>query len=191
MTEVIETSQRWWKAKGWTRTGWARRRGLGRWLAALEEEDGHVDAFFDRERHQGSVVYAWGPADGAGDVYIGSTVTAMFGGASKGDRAWSHLAHVRSHRRGTCLCRSKLYCAAAGAPHIGAWVLIPLVILPGASQSTIRRVESTLIKQLHPRLNTIGVTWTGREARKVKKPRRIPAQRRIGGDGIKALDQPL
>jgi len=27
-------------------------------VAALEEEDGHVDAFFGRERHQGSVVYA-------------------------------------------------------------------------------------------------------------------------------------
>jgi hypothetical protein len=178
---LIARSQRWWQERRWTRTGWALRRGLGNWFSNLQESD--VTAFFDQAQHQGPVVYAWGPdAGGNDDVYVGSSITAMFAGASKSDRVWSHLHHVRQHLRRECPCTNKLYRTAAAARAVEHWVLVPLVILPPSTETrALRRVELKIIKMAAPRLNTVGVTWTGRDARGCSGARRQrPAHRRRG-----------
>ena len=154
---LIERSRRWWREQRWRSTAWALRRGLGKWFCGVS--DGDAAAFFARDQHQGPVVYALAPAAATSeDVYVGSSITAMFAGVSAGDRAWSHLSHVRRHVRGECRCPNRLYCAAA-ASDISTWVMVPLVVLhPNTDVRALRKLESKIIKQSAPRLNTVGVT---------------------------------
>jgi hypothetical protein len=178
---VVESSRRWWREKRWRKAAWAQRRGLAAWMEGVTDVD--AETFFDIMKHQGPVVYVWARADGTGDCYIGSTVCGVFMGAINSDRVWGHFAHVRNHRRGECKCSNTLYRAAANVPDVSVeWVFVPVMMLPTANKATILRVEATIIRRTQPRLNTIGVCWTGREARPVKPPRRRPAQRHRRGE---------
>lgn len=179
--QMIARSRQWWCEQRWRQTPWALRRGLGSWFEGMTVEA--AMAFFSRDQHQGPVVYAWGPADGRGeDVYIGSSTAAMFAGAGKSDRAWSHLSHVRRHLRKECKCKTKLYRAAVDAQAWTSWILVPVAVLQQTTDvRVLRRLELAIIKRVAPRLNTIGVTWHGRDCRVVSKTkRRRPAQRGRG-----------
>ena len=175
---VRARSERWWRRGAWQWAKWARRRGMDRWLQAVDTK--HAADFYRPGAAGHPVVYAWGRADGRGEkVYIGSTIRPCFVGDGRPERFFEHLQHAERHRLNQCKCTSHLYATAGGSDSraLTQWVFIPLVVLPGATATELQRVEHRLIVNLQPRLNTVGVTWSGRRARKPRRPRRRPSRR--------------
>ena len=161
----------WWKQRAWTQRVW-RRRGLDRVLDTVDVDMGQ--RFFDPQCKQGACVYVWGPASGIGELYVGSSSGGMFMGAGAGDRLFGHLAHVRKHKRGECRCTRRVYVRAAQARDIREWVFIPVAVLGvEVSSAALLRLEAQWIRRFDPQLNTVGVSWWGRCARKERvQPRR-------------------
>ena len=95
------------RGRAWT------RRGVCDMLTGVSSVE--AEEFFSPHRHQGGCMYAWGPASGQGELYIGSTMGGVYLGSRKGDRLFGHLAHVRLHKLGTCRCKRRVYLRAAAA----------------------------------------------------------------------------
>lgn len=188
--EVRVRSMQWWREQRGERQGVWGKCDLQRLMGGVSEEQ--ATAFFDSSVAQGGVVYAWGRADGSGGVYVGSSIGGVFMGAQFGDRLHGHLTHVRRHRRGECRCQRKVYVAAAAAHQrcVQDWVFVPVLVLgPKATAEVTLRVERCVIRRVRPRLNTVGVQWDGRDARKVRtrrrrrpKPRPRQERRQRGAD---------
>ena len=127
-----------------------RHHRLADFCARISDYD-YTSFYAGRRPH---VVYCLLRLDGCGKVYVGSTISAMFGSANN-DRLRSHLRHLQKHYTRTCHCRHRLYSYLGSIP-LAQLLVLPLVILQSDGEHILRRAEKYVIRSIQPVLNTMG-----------------------------------